>query len=99
VGSHYPLVQRNSTFKRAFTAAQNFINDVRVSNASQLLHGSEFAIWSDAAMHLAGIGNTTEKAPGIKIILKPPRTALATCRKKGVSKANRGYRRGYKMIF
>jgi hypothetical protein len=45
-------------------------DDVGRSNTAQLLHGSEFAFWSNAAMHLAGIGNTIAKAPGTEIILE-----------------------------
>jgi hypothetical protein len=45
-------------------------DDVGRSNTAQLLHGSEFAFWSNAAMHLAGIGNTIAKAEGTEIILE-----------------------------
>lgn len=45
-------------------------DDVGRSNTAQLLHGSEFAYWNNAAMHLAGIGNTIAKAEGTEIILE-----------------------------
>lgn len=44
--------------------------DVGRSNTAQLLHGSEFAFWSNAQMHLAGIGNTIGDLPGSEIILE-----------------------------
>lgn len=44
--------------------------DVGRSNTAQLLHGSEFAFWANAQMHLAGIGNTIGDMPGSEIILE-----------------------------
>lgn len=44
--------------------------DVGRSNTAQLLHGSEFAFWDNAAMHLAGIGNTIADIPGTEIVLE-----------------------------
>lgn len=45
-------------------------DDVGRSNTAQLLHGSEFGFWSNAAKHLAGIGNTIAKVEGTEIILE-----------------------------
>lgn len=45
-------------------------DDVGRSNTAQLLHGSEFAYWRNAALHLAGIGNTIAKAEGTEIIFE-----------------------------
>lgn len=45
-------------------------DDVGRSNTAQLLHGSEFAFWNNAPMHLAGIGNTIALAEGTEIILE-----------------------------
>lgn len=45
-------------------------NDVGRSNTAQMLHGSEFALWQNAAEHLAGIGNTIAKAEGTEIIFE-----------------------------
>jgi hypothetical protein len=50
--------------------------DVGRSNTAQLLHGSEFAFWSNAAMHLAGIGNTIGDLPGTEIILESTANGL-----------------------
>ncbi len=50
--------------------------DVGRSNTAQLLHGSEFAFWSNAAMHLAGIGNTIADLPGSEIILESTANGL-----------------------
>lgn len=44
--------------------------DVGRSNTAQLLHGSEYAFWANAQMHLAGIGNTIGDMPGSEIILE-----------------------------
>lgn len=46
--------------------------DVGRSNTAQMLHGSEFGFWSNAQMHLAGIGNTIsdEEGNGSEIILE-----------------------------
>lgn len=44
--------------------------DVGRSNTAQLLHGSEFAFWDNAASHLAGLGNTIGDLPGSEIILE-----------------------------
>jgi hypothetical protein len=45
--------------------------DVGRSNTAQLLHGSEFAFWRNAQLHMAGIGNTVEDGPnGTEIILE-----------------------------
>ena len=45
-------------------------DDVGRSNTAQLLHGSEFGFWRNAAMHLAGIGNTVALIEGTEIILE-----------------------------
>ena len=45
-------------------------DDVGRSNTAQLLHGSEFAFWQNAAMHLAGIGNTIALAAGTEIVFE-----------------------------
>jgi hypothetical protein len=50
--------------------------DVGRSNTAQLLHGSEFAFWDNAAMHLAGIGNTIGDLPGSEIILESTANGL-----------------------
>jgi len=44
--------------------------DVGRSNTAQLLHGSEYAFWANAQMHLAGIGSTVGDVPGTEIILE-----------------------------
>lgn len=50
--------------------------DVGRSNTAQLLHGSEFAFWDNAAMHLAGLGNTIGDIPGTEIILESTANGL-----------------------
>lgn len=50
--------------------------DVGRSNTAQLLHGSEFGFWDNAAMHLAGIGNTIGDIPGTEIILESTANGL-----------------------
>lgn len=50
--------------------------DVGRSNTAQLLHGSEFAFWDNAQMHLAGIGNTIGDIPGTEIILESTANGL-----------------------
>lgn len=45
-------------------------DDVGRGNTAQLLHGSEFGFWRNAAMHLAGIGNSIALAEGTEIILE-----------------------------
>lgn len=45
-------------------------DDVGRSNTAQLLHGSEFAFWRNAALHLAGIGNTIALAEGTEIVFE-----------------------------
>lgn len=44
--------------------------DVGRANTAQFLHGSEFAFWDNAEMHLAGLGNTVADLPGTEIILE-----------------------------
>lgn len=44
--------------------------DVGRSNTVQLMHGSEFGFWANAAAHLAGIGNTIGDIPGTEIVLE-----------------------------
>jgi hypothetical protein len=44
--------------------------DVGRSNTAQLAHLSEFAFWSGAEMHLAGLGNTIPDAAGTEIIIE-----------------------------
>lgn len=44
--------------------------DVGRSNTAQLLHGSEFGFWDNAALHLAGLGNTIADLDGTEIILE-----------------------------
>ncbi|UIF90866.1 hypothetical protein [Cupriavidus sp. UYPR2.512] len=56
----------DSGYKLATAGTQ----DVGRSNTAQLLHGSEFGFWQNAAMHLAGIGNTVADAAGTEIILE-----------------------------
>jgi hypothetical protein len=50
--------------------------DVGRSNTAQLLHGSEFGFWSNAAMHLAGIGNTIGDIPGTEMIFESTANGL-----------------------
>jgi hypothetical protein len=50
--------------------------DVGRSNTAQLLHGSEFAFWSSARSHLAGVGNTIGDIPGTEIILESTANGL-----------------------
>jgi hypothetical protein len=48
-------------------------DDVGRSNMAQLLHGSEFAFWRNAQMHLAGLGNVVPSgdfAAGTEMILE-----------------------------
>lgn len=45
-------------------------DDVGRGNTAQLLHASEFGFWRNAAMHLAGIGNSIALAPGTEIIME-----------------------------
>ena len=45
-------------------------DDVGRSNTAQMLHGSEFAYWQNAAMHLAGIGNTIALTEGTEVIFE-----------------------------
>lgn len=78
--THNPLAPstRNSNAKElifggidaGYKLATAGTDDVGRSNTAQLLHGSEFAFWRNAAMHLAGIGNTIAKAPGTEIIFE-----------------------------
>lgn len=56
----------DSGYKLATAGTQ----DVGRSNTAQLLHGSEFGFWANAATHLAGIGNTIADLPGTEIILE-----------------------------
>lgn len=49
--------------------------DVGRGNTAQLLHGSEFGFWQNAAMHLAGIGNTIA-AQGTEVILESTANGL-----------------------
>lgn len=44
--------------------------DVGRSNTAQLIHASEAAFYDNAAMHMAGIGNTVADLPGTEIILE-----------------------------
>lgn len=50
--------------------------DVGRSNTAQLLHGSEYAFWANAQMHLAGIGSTVGDVPGTEIILESTANGL-----------------------
>lgn len=50
--------------------------DVGRSNTAQLLHGSEYAFWDNAQMHLAGIGSTVGDVPGTEIILESTANGL-----------------------
>lgn len=45
-------------------------DDVGRSNTAQFIHGSEYAFWRNAQMHLAGLGNTVGDLPGTEIILE-----------------------------
>lgn len=45
-------------------------DDVGRSNTAQLLHASEFAFWQNAAMHMAGLGNTIALLPGTEIVVE-----------------------------
>ena len=47
--------------------------DVGRGNNAQLLHGSEFGFWKNAAMHLAGIGNTIGDISGTEMIFERAR--------------------------
>lgn len=49
--------------------------DVGRGNTAQLLHGSEFGFWDNAAMHLAGLGNTIA-SQGTEIILESTANGL-----------------------
>ncbi|HOW46160.1 MAG TPA: hypothetical protein P5305_04075 [Rubrivivax sp.] len=54
-------------------------DDVGRSNTAQLLHGSEFAFWRNAQMHLAGLGNTIPdglEGVGTEIILESTANGL-----------------------
>lgn len=50
--------------------------DVGRSNTAQLLHGSEYAFWANAQMHLAGIGSTVGDVSGTEIILESTANGL-----------------------
>ena len=50
--------------------------DVGRSHTAQLLHGSEYAFWGNAQMHLAGIGSTVGDVPGTEIILESTANGL-----------------------
>lgn len=50
--------------------------DVGRSNTAQLLHGSEFAFWQNAASHLAGIGNAVGDGDGTEIVLESTANGL-----------------------
>lgn len=50
--------------------------DVGRSNTAQLLHGSEYAFWDNAQMHLAGIGSTVGDVDGTEIILESTANGL-----------------------
>lgn len=50
--------------------------DVGRSHTAQLLHGSEYAFWDNAQMHLAGIGSTVGDVPGTEIILESTANGL-----------------------
>ncbi|MBU3577569.1 hypothetical protein [Polynucleobacter sp. UK-Kesae-W10] len=51
-------------------------SDVGRGNNAQLLHGSEFGFWSNAAMHLAGIGNTIGDIAGTEMIFESTANGL-----------------------
>lgn len=50
--------------------------DVGRSNTAQMLHGSEYAFWANAQMHLAGIGSTIADVDGTEIILESTANGL-----------------------
>lgn len=50
--------------------------DVGRGNNAQLLHGSEFGFWKNAAMHLAGIGNTIGDISGTEMIFESTANGL-----------------------
>lgn len=50
--------------------------DVGRSNTAQMLHGSEYAFWSNAQMHLAGIGSTIADVDDTEIILESTANGL-----------------------
>lgn len=50
--------------------------DVGRSNTAQLLHGSEFGFWDNAAMHLAGLGATIGDQAGTEVILESTANGL-----------------------
>lgn len=52
--------------------------DVGRGNTAQLLHGSEFAFWDNAAEHLAGIGNSIGDQDGSEIILESTANGVGT---------------------
>lgn len=52
--------------------------DVGRGNTAQLLHASEMAFWSNAAEHMAGIGNTIGDAPGSEIIIESTANGVGT---------------------
>jgi hypothetical protein len=57
----------------AYKLATAGTDDVGRSNTARLFHGSEFAFWRNAQMHLAGIGNTIpsgREGAGTEIILE-----------------------------
>jgi len=45
-------------------------DDVGRSNTAQLIHGSEFGLWRNPQMHLAGLGNTVADLVGSEVILE-----------------------------
>lgn len=67
--------QLDSIYKLATAGTK----DVGRSNTAQLLHGSEFGFWDNAASHLASLGNTIPsgaEAPGTEIVLESTANGL-----------------------
>lgn len=50
--------------------------DVGRGNTAQVAHLSEFAFWSNAQMHMAGLGNTIYDGPGTEIIIESTANGL-----------------------
>ena len=62
----------DSGYKLATAGSQ----DVGRGNTAQVGHLSEFAFWSNAQQHLAGLGNTIADLPGTEIIIESTANGL-----------------------
>ena len=73
-------------------------DDVGRSNTFQLGHFSEFAFWPNAAMHMAGLGQTIADLPGTEIIVESTANGVGNSFHQIWQKAESG-ENGYIAIF